>query len=56
MSAIPHETPAGPEGPLVVPDKYVVKLTVAGQILRATDGSGMMQAPPHNGSAFGGLS
>jgi hypothetical protein len=31
MSAIPHETPAGPEGPLVVPDKYVVKLTVAGQ-------------------------
>ncbi len=32
MSAIPHETPAGPEGPLVVPGKYVVKLTVAGQI------------------------
>jgi hypothetical protein len=31
MSAIPHETPAGPEGPLVVPGKYVVKLTVAGQ-------------------------
>jgi photosystem II stability/assembly factor-like uncharacterized protein len=31
MSAIPYETPAGPEGPLVVPDKYVVKLTVAGQ-------------------------
>lgn len=31
MSAIPHATPAGPEGPLVVPGKYVVKLTVAGQ-------------------------
>ncbi len=31
MSAIPHETPAGPEGPLVVPGKYVVKLTVDGQ-------------------------
>jgi hypothetical protein len=31
MSAIPHATPAGPEGPLVVPDKYLVKLTVAGQ-------------------------
>ena len=31
MSAIPHETPAGPEGPLVVPGKYVVKLTVAPQ-------------------------
>lgn len=31
MSAIPHETPAGPEGPLVVPGKYVVKLTVAGE-------------------------
>jgi len=31
MSAIPHDTPAGPEGPLVVPGKYVVKLTVAGQ-------------------------
>jgi len=31
MSAIPHETPAGPEGPLVVPGKYVVKLTVAAQ-------------------------
>jgi hypothetical protein len=31
MSAIPHETPAGPEGPLVVPGQYVVKLTVAGQ-------------------------
>ncbi len=32
MSAIPHETPAGPEGPLVVPGNYVVKLTVAGEI------------------------
>lgn len=32
MSAIPNETPAGPEGPLVVPGNYVVKLTVAGQI------------------------
>jgi photosystem II stability/assembly factor-like uncharacterized protein len=32
MSAIPHETPAGPEGPLVVPGEYVVKLTVAAQI------------------------
>ncbi len=31
MSAIPHKTPAGPEGPLVVPGKYVVKLTVAGE-------------------------
>jgi hypothetical protein len=31
MSAIPHDTPAGPEGPLVVPGKYTVKLTVAGQ-------------------------
>jgi photosystem II stability/assembly factor-like uncharacterized protein len=31
MSAIPHETPAGPEGPLVVPGNYVVKLTAAGQ-------------------------
>jgi hypothetical protein len=31
MSAIAHETPAGPEGPLVVPGKYVVRLTVAGQ-------------------------
>jgi photosystem II stability/assembly factor-like uncharacterized protein len=31
MSAIPHATPAGPDGPLVVPGKYVVKLTVAGQ-------------------------
>jgi len=31
MSAIPDETPAGPEGPLVVPGKYVVKLIVAGQ-------------------------
>jgi photosystem II stability/assembly factor-like uncharacterized protein len=31
MSAIPHETPAGPEGPLAVPGKYVIKLTVAGQ-------------------------
>lgn len=31
MSAIPHATPAGPEGPLVVPGKYVVKLTVDGQ-------------------------
>ena len=31
MSAIPHQTPAGPQGPLVVPGKYVVKLTVAGQ-------------------------
>jgi len=31
MSAIPSETPAGPEGPLVVPGNYVVKLTVAGQ-------------------------
>ncbi|MGH9327724.1 MAG: WD40/YVTN/BNR-like repeat-containing protein [Terriglobia bacterium] len=31
MSAIPHETPAGPEGPLVVPGKYTVRLTVAGQ-------------------------
>jgi photosystem II stability/assembly factor-like uncharacterized protein len=31
MSAVPHETPAGPEGPLVVPGKYVVKLRVAGQ-------------------------
>jgi hypothetical protein len=34
MSAVPHETPAGPEGPLVVPGKYVVKLTVDGQIYR----------------------
>ncbi|MGH9404242.1 MAG: WD40/YVTN/BNR-like repeat-containing protein, partial [Terriglobia bacterium] len=32
MSAIPHDTPAGPVGPLVVPGNYVVKLTVAGQI------------------------
>ncbi|MGH9450223.1 MAG: WD40/YVTN/BNR-like repeat-containing protein, partial [Terriglobia bacterium] len=32
MSAIPHETPAGPEGPLVVPGKYIIKLTVADQI------------------------
>lgn len=31
MSAIPHDTPAGPEGALVVPGKYVVKLSVAGQ-------------------------
>jgi len=31
VGAIPHETPAGPEGPLVVPGTYVVKLTVAGQ-------------------------
>jgi photosystem II stability/assembly factor-like uncharacterized protein len=31
MSAIPGETPAGPEGPLVAPGKCVVKLTVAGQ-------------------------
>jgi len=31
MSAIPHETPAGPEGPLVAPGKYVVKLSLAGQ-------------------------
>ena len=31
MSAIPHATPAGPEGPLIVPGKYVVKLTVDGQ-------------------------
>jgi hypothetical protein len=31
MSAIPHETPADPEGPLVVPGEYLVKLTVAGQ-------------------------
>ncbi|HET7101707.1 MAG TPA: hypothetical protein VFJ52_11195, partial [Terriglobia bacterium] len=32
MSAIVHRTPAGPEGPLVVPGNYVVKLTVAGEI------------------------
>ncbi len=31
MSAIPHATPAGPEGPLAVPGNYVVKLTVDGQ-------------------------
>jgi len=31
MSAIPHATPAGPEGPLVAPGKYVAKLTVAGE-------------------------
>jgi hypothetical protein len=31
MSAIPHATPAGPEGPLVVPGKYLVKLTVGGE-------------------------
>jgi photosystem II stability/assembly factor-like uncharacterized protein len=31
MSAIQYDTPAGPEGPLVVPGKYVVKLTVAGR-------------------------
>jgi photosystem II stability/assembly factor-like uncharacterized protein len=31
MSAIIHATPAGPEGPLAVPGKYVVKLTVDGQ-------------------------
>ncbi|HEX5413955.1 MAG TPA: hypothetical protein VFZ27_19095 [Terriglobia bacterium] len=31
MSAILHKTPSGPEGPLVVPGKYVVKLTVDGQ-------------------------
>ena len=31
MSAIVHKTPAGPEGPLVVPGKYFVKLTVDGE-------------------------
>ncbi|HXH48170.1 MAG TPA: hypothetical protein VNM47_02250 [Terriglobia bacterium] len=31
MSAIPHATPAGPEGPLVVPGKYLVNLTVDGE-------------------------
>jgi photosystem II stability/assembly factor-like uncharacterized protein len=31
MSSIVHKTPAGPEGPLVVPGKYTVKLTVGGE-------------------------
>jgi len=30
MSAVPHKTPAEPQGPLAVPGKYTVKLTVDG--------------------------
>jgi len=32
MSAVPHETPADPLGPLVVPGRYTVKLEVDGHI------------------------
>jgi len=31
MSAVPHKTPVEPQGPLAVPGKYTVKLTVDGQ-------------------------
>lgn len=31
MSAVPHDTPADPRGPLVIPGKYIVRLTVAGK-------------------------
>lgn len=30
MTAIPHETPLGPQGPLAVPGRYTVRLTVGG--------------------------
>jgi photosystem II stability/assembly factor-like uncharacterized protein len=30
ISAVPHRTPLGPEGPLVLPGKYTVRLTVDG--------------------------
>ncbi|MGH9445482.1 MAG: hypothetical protein ACRD3O_07135, partial [Terriglobia bacterium] len=34
MSAVSHDTPADPRGPLVVPGHYVVELTVGGQSYR----------------------
>jgi photosystem II stability/assembly factor-like uncharacterized protein len=34
MSAVPHDTPVDPRGPLVVPGHYIVELTVAGQTYR----------------------
>ncbi len=34
MGAVPHDTPVGPRGPLVVPGNYTVELTVAGHVYR----------------------
>jgi photosystem II stability/assembly factor-like uncharacterized protein len=34
MSAVPHDTPVDPRGPLVVPGQYLVELTVAGETYR----------------------
>ncbi len=35
ISAVPHETPRVPEGPLVVPGRYTVRLEVDGRALQA---------------------
>lgn len=35
ISAVPHATPRGPEGPLAVPGSYIVRLTVEGKRLEA---------------------
>src|SRR5262249_54078813 len=35
ISAVPHATPRGPEGPLALPGGYRVRLTVEGQQLEA---------------------
>jgi hypothetical protein len=35
ISAVPHDTPRVPEGPLVVPGRYTVRLEVDGRTLRA---------------------
>ena len=36
ISAVPHATPQGPEGPLAVPGRYLVRLTVEGQRFEAS--------------------
>jgi photosystem II stability/assembly factor-like uncharacterized protein len=35
ISAVPHRTPRTPEGPLVLPGAYTVRLTAAGKVLTA---------------------
>jgi photosystem II stability/assembly factor-like uncharacterized protein len=35
ISAVPHATPRGPEGPLALPGRYLVRLSVDGQHLEA---------------------